>query len=125
MKLISRYLPAALILLSMGTACKKYVDVSNPDTLTDPAYWRNENSVRTYNWEFYNEFPGFGNGSSLNGDFYFTTLNDDQTPSSFNNFAANAPANSTDWTFNTTTLSNSGVPTYYLLSFGYIRKANI
>jgi hypothetical protein len=125
MKLISRYLPAALLLLTMGTACKKYVDVSNPDTLTDPAYWRNENSVRTYNWEFYNEFPGFGNGSSLNGDFYFTTLNDDQTPSSFNTFAANAPANSTDWTNSTTTLSASGVPTYYLLSFGYIRKANI
>ena len=125
MKSITKYLPAALILLTMGTACKKYIDVNNPDTLSDPSFWKNENSVRTYNWEFYNEFPGFGNGSSLNGDFYFSTLNDDQTPSSFTTFPANAPANSTDWTFNTTVLSSSNVPTYTLLSFGYIRKANI
>jgi len=125
MKSITKYLPAALILLTMGTACKKYIDVNNPDTLSDPSFWKTENSVRTYNWEFYNEFPGFGNGSGTNGDFYFTTLNDDQTPSSFNTFPANAPANSTDWTFNTTVLSSSNVPTYTLLSFGYIRKANI
>lgn len=125
MKSITKYLPAALILLTMGTACKKYIDVNNPDTLSDPSFWKNENSVRTYNWEFYNEFPGFGNGSGTNGDFYFSTLNDDQTPSSFTTFAANAPANSTDWTFNTTVLSASNVPTYTLLSFGYIRKANI
>ncbi|WP_431209692.1 RagB/SusD family nutrient uptake outer membrane protein [Puia sp. P3] len=125
MKRITRYLPAALILLTMGTACKKYIDVNNPDTLSDPTFWKTENSVRTYNWEFYNEFPGYGNGSGTNGDFYYPTLSDDQTPSGFTTFPATAPANSTDWTFNTTVLSSSNVPTYTLLSFGYIRKANI
>ena len=58
-------------------ACTKYLDKTNPDTEVDPSYWRDENSVRTYNWEFYNLFAGFGNGSGT-GDFYFTAFTDDQ-----------------------------------------------
>jgi len=123
MKLITRYLPLALLAMTMGTACKKYIDVTNPDTLTDPAYWKTENSVRTYAWEFYNSFPGFGNNSSTNGDFYFPTLTDDQAPPSFTQFPLTTPATSTDWTTNTTTGTTSF--TYYFVSFGYVRKANI
>lgn len=91
----------------MGTACKKFVDVNNPDSEVDPNYWKSENSVRAYNWEFYNLFPGFGNGSSLNGDFYFPTLNDDESNPTLYTFPATAAASNGDW------------------FFGYIRKANI
>jgi hypothetical protein len=97
----------SLLVCIAGASCKKYVDVNNPDALTDPAYWKDENSVRTYNWEFYNLFAGFGNGSSTNGDFYFATFNDDQCPSGFSQYPTTTPATNGDW------------------SFGYIRKANI
>ncbi|OQP65590.1 RagB/SusD family nutrient uptake outer membrane protein [Niastella populi] len=96
-----------LFLLLAGTSCKKYIDVSNPDSLSDPAYWKNENNVRTYNWEFYNMFAGFGNGSSTNGDFYFTTFNDDQCPQNFTQYPQATAATNNDW------------------SFTYVRKANI
>jgi hypothetical protein len=91
----------------MGTACKKYIDVDNPDSLVDPTYWKNENNVRAYNWEFYNLFMGFGNGSSLNGDFYYPSITDDQVPAGLTQFAKNASPTNGDW------------------FFGYIRKANI
>jgi hypothetical protein len=122
MKLISRYLPLALVAISMGTACKKYIDVTNPDTLVDPTFWKTENSVRTYAWEFYNSFPGFGNSSSLNGDFYFPGLTDDQAPPGFTQFPQTTATTQLDWTINTTT---STTPFYYFVSFGYVRKANI
>ena len=88
-----------LLLLLAGTSCKKYIGVSNPDSLSDPDFWKNENSVRTYSWEFYNMFPGFGNGSSLNGDFYFTTFNDDQCAVNLTPYPATTPATNGDWSF--------------------------
>lgn len=96
-----------LVVFFTGTACKKYVDVTNPDSLVDPAYWKNENSVRTYAWEFYNLFAGYGNGSSTNGDFYFPTLTDDQAASTFTQFPLTTATSNGDW------------------SFTYVRKANI
>lgn len=107
MKSIKIYLPLALIVISMGTACKKYIDVDNSDSLVDPTFWKNENNVRAYNWEFYNLFMGFGNGSSLNGDFYYPSITDDQVPAGLTQFTKNASPNNSDW------------------FFGYIRKANI
>ncbi|MBN9383715.1 MAG: RagB/SusD family nutrient uptake outer membrane protein [Chitinophagaceae bacterium] len=124
MQSIIRYLPLALLILCMGTACKKYIDVTNPDTLVDPTFWKTENSVRTYAWEFYNSFPGFGNNASTNGDFYFPTLTDDQAPPSFTQFPLTVPTTSLDWTINTTYLVGS-TWNYAFVSFGYIRKANI
>lgn len=96
-----------LLMLLAVTSCKKYIDVTNPDTLTDPDFWKDENSVRAYGWEFYSMFPGFGNSSSTNGDFYFTTFTDDQIPSGLTQYAQTTPATNSDW------------------SFGYVRKANI
>lgn len=89
----------------MGTACTKYVDRDVPDAFSDIDFWSSENNVRTYSWEFYNLFTGFGTGT--NGDFYFTTFTDDQASPSFQNYAATAPATSGDW------------------NWRYIRKANI
>jgi len=107
MKLSITHWALVVTALCMGSACKKYVDVNNPDSLVDPTFWKTENSVRAYNWEFYNLFAGFGNGTSTNGDFYFPTLHDDQAaPGLYVYPAAPAPSNG-DW------------------FFGYIRKANI
>lgn len=89
-------LPLAILALP---ACTKSLDKTNPDTEVDPTYWRDENSVRTYCWEFYNLFPGFGNGSGT-GDFYFTTFNDDQLSSSFQQYPVTTPASNNDWNFN-------------------------
>ncbi|MDO6430094.1 RagB/SusD family nutrient uptake outer membrane protein [Flavitalea sp. BT771] len=124
MKSIIRYLPMAFFVMTMGTACKKYIDVTNPDTLVDPTFWKTENSVRTYAWEFYNSFPGFGNNSNTNGDFYFPTLSDDQASPSLAQFPSNPPVTNADWTVNTTYLVGS-TWTYAFVSFGYVRKANI
>ncbi len=99
MKLTKKYLYFLFILLIAATSCKKYVDVSNPDTLVDPQYWKNENSVRTYSWEFYNMFNGYGNGSTTNGDFYFPTLTDDQDAAAFTQFPLTTAASNGDWTF--------------------------
>jgi len=99
----------SLLLLALGSiaGCKKYVDVTNPDTFTDPEYWKNENSVKSYSWEFYNSFPGYGNGSSTNGDFYYPSLTDDQAPSGFTQFPLTTAATNSSW------------------DFGFVRKANI
>lgn len=107
MRLPYKYLLFILAVIAIGPSCKKYVDVTNPDTLIDPNYWKNENSVRSYNWEFYNMFVGYGNGSATNGDFYFPTLTDDQAASAFTQFPLTTASSNSDW------------------SFYYIRKANI
>jgi len=107
MKLSQTHWALVLVALCMGAACKKYVDVNNPDSEVDPTFWKTENSVRTYAWEFYNLFPGFGNGSNLNGDFYYPTLNDDQASPTLYTYPVSALAANGDW------------------FFGYIRKANI
>ncbi len=108
MKLKNKYF-ALLLLVAIGafTGCKKFVNVTNPDTLTDPSFWKNENSVRSYNWEFYNTFNGFGNGSSTSGDFYFSSFSDDQDGATFSQFPLNTASSNSAW------------------FFGYIRKANI
>ena len=98
MKMTRKYLPFLLLLLA-GMGCKKYVDVTSPDTLVDPSYWKNENSVRTYAWEFYNMFTGFGNGSATNGDFYFPTLTDDQAAASFVQFPTSTASTNGEWSF--------------------------
>ena len=94
------------LLVLLLPACTKTLNKTNPDTEVDPSYWRDENSVRTYNWEFYNLFPGFGNGTAT-GDFYFTTFNDDQDGSSFTQYPVTTAASNGDW------------------NFSMIRKANI
>src|SRR5438309_3276231 len=107
MKISYKYLFTVLVIVTGFSSCKKFVDVTNPDTLYDPEYWKNENSVRTYNWEFYNLFLGYGNGSATNGDFYFPTLTDDQAAASFTQFPVTTPTSNSAW------------------DFSYVRKANI
>ena len=98
-----------LLLIAAGsiTGCKKFVDVTNPDTLIDPGFWKNENSVRSYSWEFYNMFNGFGNSTSTSGDFYFSAFSDDQCAATFTQFPLTTATSNSSWTFS------------------YVRKANI
>lgn len=88
------------------TGCTKFVDKGLPDTFDDSEFWTTEDKIKTYSWEFYNMFTGFGNGSGT-GDFYFTSFTDDQAAPTFANYAVSAPASSADW------------------DWKYIRKANI
>ncbi len=99
MKRIYQYGLFLMIVVLCGTACKKYVDVTNPDTLYDPSYWKNENSVRSYAWEFYGMFNGFGNGSATNGDFYFPSFTDDQAAATFTQFPLTTATANGDWSF--------------------------
>lgn len=99
MKRIHLYSLFLFVMVLGGTACKKYVDVTNPDTLYDPSYWKNENSVRSYAWEFYGMFNGFGNGTATNGDFYFPTLTDDQAAATFTQFPLTTATTNGDWSF--------------------------
>ena len=96
-----------LIVAGSITGCKKFVDVTNPDTLIDPGFWKNENSVRSYSWEFYNMFNGFGNSTSTSGDFYFSAFSDDQCAATFTQFPLTTATSNSSW------------------SFSYVRKANI
>ncbi|MEO6932250.1 MAG: RagB/SusD family nutrient uptake outer membrane protein [Chitinophagaceae bacterium] len=106
MTIINKYLLFAVLIMICGTACKKYVDVTNPDTLYDPDFWKNENSVRSYNYEFYNAFTGFGNATATNGDFYFPTLTDDQAPATFTQFPLTTATTNGDWSFTTIRKAN-------------------
>jgi hypothetical protein len=103
-KSILYILPALLCVALAG--CTKFVDKGLPDTFDDNDFWTSEDKVRTYNWEFYEMFAGFGNGAS-GGDFYFTSFTDDQAAPTFANYAVSPPATAADW------------------SWTYIRKANI
>ncbi|HYH56462.1 MAG TPA: RagB/SusD family nutrient uptake outer membrane protein, partial [Anseongella sp.] len=89
-----------------GAACSDYLETETPDEFSDVNFWKSESNVRTYNWEFYNLFAGYGNGS-VPGDFYFTSFSDDQASPSFQQFAVAAPATSAAW------------------DWYFIRKANI
>lgn len=103
-KTILFILPALLYLALAG--CTKFVDKGLPDTFDDNDFWTTEDKIKTYSWEFYNMFTGFGNGSGT-GDFYFTSFTDDQAAPTFANYAVSAPASSSEW------------------DFAFIRKANI
>jgi hypothetical protein len=86
-------------------SCSKELNVDTPDQFSDENFWTTENNVRSYAWGFYDLFTGFGTGTT--GDFYFSSLTDDQAAATFQNFAVNVPTTSGDW------------------NWTYIRKANI
>jgi hypothetical protein len=104
MKLIKSILYLSVLLFVFGS-CSKDLNVDTPDQFSDDNFWTSENNVRSYNWGFYDLFTGYGTGTS--GDFYFSSLTDDQASATFQNFAQNIPTTSGDW------------------NWTYIRKANI
>lgn len=104
MKLFKSIVYLTSIAFVLGS-CSKELNVDTPDQFSDENFWTSENNVRSYNWGFYDLFTGFGTGTT--GDFYFSSLNDDQAASTFQNFPLNVPTTSGDW------------------NWAYIRKANI
>ncbi len=63
-------------------------------------FWSNETNVQNQINRFYEDFTGYGNGSSTNGTFYYSWLSDDQCGR--NTFAdwkfKSIPSSSTSWT---------------------------
>ncbi len=103
-----------IVILSLGVtllaSCSDYLERGSKVKFTDDNYWTSESNVKTFAWGFYDRFLGYGNATSTNGDFYWTTFSDDQAlHSGINTFPTAAPASSTDW-------NNAYI---------YIRKANL
>lgn len=95
------YLPVILAAaLLTGTGCKKYVDKGQIDKFDDNNFWKSEDNVRIYSWNFYSVFAGYGNNATF-GDFYFTSLSDDQVGASLKNFTLTVPSDigGTKWNF--------------------------
>lgn len=88
------------------TGCSKdFLDRGSKTVFQDGNFWTSENNVKSYCWEFYNLFTGYGTGT--NGDFYFTTFTDDQAARTLDLFPTTAPASNSHW------------------DYTYIRKANL
>lgn len=90
----------ALLLGTLSLAsCTDMLDKEPLAKFSDSStFWNNPSSVEGYANTFYNLFTGYGNGGG-SGDFYFTSLTDDQTNRSFENWKfTNVPASNDDWT---------------------------
>ena len=96
-----------LCLVALGTvSCSKdFLNRGSKVVFSDENFWTSEGNVKSYCWEFYNLFAGYGTGT--NGDFYFTTFTDDQAARSMDLFPVTAPAANSHW------------------DYTYIRKANL
>lgn len=99
----------AFLAIAIGAgavSCSKdFLSRGSKVVFDDNNFWTSENNVKSYCWEFYNLFTGYGTGT--NGDFYFTTFTDDQAARSMDLFPVTAPASNSHW------------------DYTYIRKANL
>lgn len=102
MKKFTTYILAILL---MASCSKDFLNRGSQIIFDDTNFWTSESNVKSYCWEFYNRFKGFGTGT--NGDFYFTTFSDDQASSGMDIFPSAAPASDANW------------------EYTYIRKANL
>lgn len=81
------------------SSCNDMLDKDPRDEFTNTsAFWNSENSVQSYTNKFYTDYIGYSqNGGS--GWFYFQSLGDDQTTSSFENWTYDKiPNTSSYWT---------------------------
>lgn len=96
----------AIVIGAGAVSCSKdFLSRGSKVVFDDNNFWTSENNVKSYCWEFYNLFTGYGTGT--NGDFYFTTFTDDQAARSMDLFPVTAPAANSHW------------------DYTYIRKANL
>ena len=102
---IKNVLICGAAMLFLAGCSKGFLDRGSKTVFQDGNFWTSENNVKSYCWEFYNLFTGFGTGT--NGDFYFTTFTDDQAARSLDLFPTTAPASNSHW------------------DYTYIRKANL
>lgn len=105
MKKIYVPLLMAAAIFTITSCSKDFLNRGSKTVFQDGNFWTSENNVKSYCWEFYNLFLGYGTGT--NGDFYFTTFTDDQAARSMDLFPTAAPASNSHW------------------DYTYIRKANL
>ena len=92
-------------LLSILYSCDDFLDKGPLTEFTDENYWTNESNVRTFAWQFYNEFLGYGNASGITAEFYFQSasgsasinISDDLCNRDYLAFQANPSSSNTDW----------------------------
>ncbi len=94
-----------MLAIALLSSCSDYLDRGSKIVFTDNNFWTSETNVKSYCWEFYNRFKGFGTGT--NGEFYFTDFTDDQAASGMKLFPTAPAASSSNW------------------EYKYIRKANL
>lgn len=105
MKRYINFTLAVLLVGALSSCSKDFLDRGSKVVFSDDNFWTSGNNVKSYCWEFYNLFSGYGTGT--NGDFYFTTFTDDQAARSMDLFPTAAPATNSHW------------------DYTYIRKANL
>lgn len=109
MKRLIYIIAASFMALATLSACDDILNKGPLDTFADENFWTSEGNVQSYANTFFNQFAGYGNGSSY-GDFYFPTLNDNQIGSGFSDWNySNYLTTNSDW--------NSG--------YSEIRRSNI
>lgn len=108
MKKISNLIVLILSVAVMAS-CEKVLDKEPLTDFTNSNFWTSEKNVEMFANYFYNEWVGYGNGTSTNGVFYWQTLNDNQISSGFQ-----------DWYSRTVDASNGT----WNGSYTEIRRAN-
>ena len=108
MKKISNLIVLILSVAVMAS-CEKVLDKEPLTEFTNSNFWTSEKNVEMFANYFYNEWVGYGNGTSTNGVFYWQTLNDNQISSGFQ-----------DWYSRTVDASNGT----WNGSYTEIRRAN-
>ena len=108
MKKISNLIVLILSVAVMAS-CEKVLDKEPLTDFTNANFWTSEKNVEMFANYFYNEWVGYGNGTSTNGVFYWQTLNDNQISSGFQ-----------DWYSRTVDASNGT----WNGSYTEIRRAN-
>ncbi|MCI1778360.1 MAG: RagB/SusD family nutrient uptake outer membrane protein [Bacteroidales bacterium] len=104
---------SALLLIG----CSDFLDRQPLSSFSDDNFWTSESNVEAYAWSLYNEFYGYGRGSSTYGEFYWQYEGDNSnmlyTDNLLNNSFITFPQNVSP--------KNSKWKEYY----EYIRKANL
>ena len=79
-------------------SCNSFLDVEPRDKFIDnPDFWGSENMVASYCNYFYSSYSGYGQAGDY-GDFYFTSLSDDQCDPNFENWTfTSVPGSSSQW----------------------------
>lgn len=102
----TRYILTLITAAFMTAGCSDFLDKQPIDQFSDGNFWTSENNVSAFAFGLYDQFDGYGNGNATRG-FYFKQFNDDMVSQAFSDFDKNAPASSSNW------------------SWDMIRKANV
>lgn len=80
------YIIVMMLSVVLFVSCESVLDKEPLTEFTNGNFWTSEKNVEMFSNYFYNEWKGYGNGTSTNGVFYWQTLNDNQISSGFQNW---------------------------------------